>query len=563
MTQKSTHISIKYRLTLIIAIAIAIVVSSVSILYFFEFKNNLDERILLQLTSIKRLKRLQIEDHLKEEWDELTTHGNDCGQEITQHPISDIRKLYPTLPEPFIEGIYDISDLDSSKLRIAYIHQRGDSCLIKTSHCSKIKSILNERTGMGASGETYIISMDGTMRSASRFFPEDTALNIQVDTYGADQIKKDIEGTSIYLDYRGEEVYGAFHTINVKTLRWGILSEIDEREATESLRSVVKKMLYTGLIAVILASIASYLLSSKITQPLILMKKILEQMAQGIIPYHKIESKAKNEVGSMFTALNHLLDSIKEVSRFANEIGNQNLNTTYTLKSKEDTLGIALLQMRDHLIEVRKKELAYQKESKKSIIEGQENERQRLSKELHDGLGPLLTSLKHLIQSTAIIDSEKSEIKDLIDHTINEVRRITRDLMPSTLIDFGVGTSIKTLTDLISKSNNIKINFDDDSNLEFTPPKEIDIAIYRIVQEALNNTLKHAEATEINISFTNFEDWVSLFYRDNGKGFDEIIYGNGIINMKERAYALNGTFEIESSTNGTKIEVEIPRENHD
>jgi signal transduction histidine kinase len=91
-------------------------------------------------------------------------------------------------------------------------------------------------------------------------------------------------------------------------------------------------------------------------------------------------------------------------------------------------------------------------------------------------------------------------------------------------------------------------------------PEEINIGIYRIAQEALNNALKYSNASEIKLSLTEFDDYIGLYMRDNGNGFNKDAErgGTGILNMQERARSLNGAFQIETSPHGTAIEVEIP-----
>ena len=137
--------------------------------------------------------------------------------------------------------------------------------------------------------------------------------------------------------------------------------------------------------------------------------------------------------------------------------------------------------------------------------------------------------------------------------------------MPQALLDFGVGSAIANLIELIKKTSNLNVHYinsmaeEDRKNLGI----EKHINLFRITQELLNNTLKHAQASNIRLSLTQLEDKVALFYQDDGKGFDPdgVQYGYGLNNIQERVRVFNGYFSIESNQDGTEVEVEIPIRN--
>jgi signal transduction histidine kinase len=131
--------------------------------------------------------------------------------------------------------------------------------------------------------------------------------------------------------------------------------------------------------------------------------------------------------------------------------------------------------------------------------------------------------------------------------------------MPQTLLDFGVGKALMKYIDDIRSSSPLNIKYVDDTTDE-SIPDEINIGIYRVVQEGLNNAIKHSGASNIELSITQFQDVVSVLLKDNGKGFDvtQRKKGSGLINMKERCKVLNGYLEIHSDSEGTTIEIEIP-----
>lgn len=205
----------------------------------------------------------------------------------------------------------------------------------------------------------------------------------------------------------------------------------------------------------------------------------------------------------------------------------------------------------------------------------QETERKNISRELHDGLGQSLASLKfHLdnIETKIINDSETlqsiSDSKLMIQASINELRNILYNLNPRSLDDLGLVTSLEILSKEFSKQSNIKGNFHSSCiNKSFN--HDLEIALYRIVQESLNNILKHSKADEFGIMLTQHEDFLRLIVEDNGKGFDiKKIHMNkntssmGLNNIKERIIPFDGKLTIDSRKGaGTSIIIEIPLTN--
>ncbi|MBZ0203442.1 MAG: response regulator [Ignavibacteria bacterium] len=208
-----------------------------------------------------------------------------------------------------------------------------------------------------------------------------------------------------------------------------------------------------------------------------------------------------------------------------------------------------------------------------SIIEAQENERRRISRELHDGLGQLLSAAKlnfGMIDFVNASNKEKTtdivkQVDSIISKAIVEARRIAHDLRPTTLDDFGLIPALRILCQEFSKITGIKVKFQVSPSLERIDPK-VEIAIYRIIQESFNNISKYAEATEVYLDLYRKESQVFVRVKDNGKGFDtenitrskQAGGGFGLLNMKERAELIGGKVEIISSPGqGTELLLEI------
>jgi len=208
----------------------------------------------------------------------------------------------------------------------------------------------------------------------------------------------------------------------------------------------------------------------------------------------------------------------------------------------------------------------------KQLIESQEEERKRLSKELHDSLGQNLLVIKnllHIYQSSDVReDNELENISDLIKETIGEVKEISTTLHPHQLERLGLKKALISMINKISQSVSIKFNYEID-DIAGLIPKEAEINIFRIVQESANNIIKHSQATSANILLKNRDNLIEIIVEDNGKGFDiyekeiqgKLIEGLGLKSLKERARLLNGDFNIESSKGkGTKIIIKINKQ---
>lgn len=214
---------------------------------------------------------------------------------------------------------------------------------------------------------------------------------------------------------------------------------------------------------------------------------------------------------------------------------------------------------------------AEQKIKSYSIINGQEKERKRVAAEIHDGIGQMLTSLRIKIEMMENghpqLQKDISQITEQLKSIIHETRRICSDLLPSVLEDFGLSAAIKELI-RINADSNISIVFEDNIYAEGLD-KEIETGIYRIVQEAINNAIKHSNGDQVFLHVDNDAEYVNVIIEDNGVGFifdENKLFSseytgkaNGLRNMHERAELLGGMLNITSEQGkGTIIQVEIP-----
>lgn len=202
-----------------------------------------------------------------------------------------------------------------------------------------------------------------------------------------------------------------------------------------------------------------------------------------------------------------------------------------------------------------------------ALLQGQEDERSRLAKELHDGLGGLLSGVKinlNNMHKKLIITEEDGAAFEksihLLDKSISELRRVAHNLMPESILKFGLDGAISEFLQSL-RNQNLNIIYQS-YNIENGLGKQLDISVYRIIQELVHNAIKHAGATEILVQLRKDESLVLLEVEDNGKGFDinsvKKEKGMGLAGIRSRVGYWKGNIEIDSSESGTAVHIEIP-----
>ncbi len=210
------------------------------------------------------------------------------------------------------------------------------------------------------------------------------------------------------------------------------------------------------------------------------------------------------------------------------------------------------------------------KELLRRIVSTQELERRRISRDLHDMLGQQLTALRLNLETIKEKCEGQAEICEQVEQAQAVARRLDAEvdflaweLRPATLDEFGLVVALDNFIQEWSKHYGIGIEFHTARLAGVRLPAEAETNLYRIVQEALNNVYKHAEATRIDVILERREKYVVLVVEDDGKGFDpgeemNLSKGLGLISMRERAALVGGSLEIESTDRGTTIFVRVP-----
>lgn len=234
-------------------------------------------------------------------------------------------------------------------------------------------------------------------------------------------------------------------------------------------------------------------------------------------------------------------------------------------------LGYRNYRHRQRLQQQRIMELETEKQlaATEAVLKGEEQERTRLAKDLHDGLGGMLSGIKYTLNTmkgNLVMTPENAmafeRSLDMLDSSIREMRRVAHNMMPEALVKFGLDTALKDLCNDVNQSGALQVTYQS-LGLE---GKIIDqtksITIYRIVQELLNNILKHAGASHALVQVSSNENQLTVTVEDDGRGFDSGILnqsrGIGWLNIQHRVDFLKGRWDVDSSPGkGTSVQIEI------
>ncbi len=229
-----------------------------------------------------------------------------------------------------------------------------------------------------------------------------------------------------------------------------------------------------------------------------------------------------------------------------------------------------LAKQQDELQQQRIRELEKDKQlvAVDSMLQGQEEERSRLAKDLHDGLGGLLSGVKFSLSNmkdNLIITPDNMTVfersLDMLDTSIKELRRVAHNMMPELLTKFGLDEALKEYCNSINATNLLSVKYQS-IGMSTRIEKSAEIIIYRIIQELLNNIMKHAAAKEATVQLVKEEGRLSIIVEDDGKGFDTALIKNskgaGLTSIKSRVDYLKGQLDIHSEAGkGTLVNIEF------
>ncbi len=431
--------------------------------------------------------------------------------------------------------IHDYIQRDSLPLLYVFApvfrNGKADGALGLGISADALNSILleqNDENGLGYSGEVYVIGSDFFMRSQSRFIPS-SVMQTRVSTQPSGQVFQEGEGSMIARDYRDIPVLSSFSRMNTSGLNWAILAEIDEKEALEPLNRLRNAILLISVGIIFLLVFLSFWLSRFFTRPLLKLKTAVSQLGTGKLGV-QVEYSGSDELGELAAAFNNMSERLRE--------------------QREE-------------IATRERQLENERRQRiLSFIDGEEKERQRLSRELHDGIGQIFVAtrfhLESLLQNNELsLHPSLSASHKLVNQGIAEIRKMSNGLAPAVLSELGLASALRSLCHQMEESSGISIEADIHDPEK--PLRDMESThLYRIAQESLSNAVKHSKAETIKLSLESEKGKLMLIISDNGCGFSNddarMQHGQGLANIRERARLINACLKIDSEKEcGTRI----------
>ncbi len=232
-------------------------------------------------------------------------------------------------------------------------------------------------------------------------------------------------------------------------------------------------------------------------------------------------------------------------------------------------IGLIIVYFIISIVRQQRRIVEFYRQNMLSEINTLEKERTRIATDLHDELGPVLSTIKFKIDSVQSVDAEETrqleKASNQVDSLVSRLREIAADLMPGSLLRQGLVPAVEEFVSEVSASSSLNVDF---SHSTLSPlPQEANINLYRIIKEVTHNTLKHADASRLTISILHGRNDLQLKCVDNGAGFiyeKALTSGNGIglRNLKNRAEVMGGSMQVESKAGvGTAYLFIIPLKN--
>lgn len=291
------------------------------------------------------------------------------------------------------------------------------------------------------------------------------------------------------------------------------------------------RMLLTTVVVAIVGIMAALLLTWLITRPILDLVTTTEQLRQGDLSV-RAPHWSNDEIGALSDAFNQMVEALEDSQQL--------------VEQKEIARGRLLSR----------------------LISAQEEERKRIARELHDGVGQALTSIlvniKVLDQASdpQTLHARMAELRGIVDETLAAVRLLSRELRPSALDDLGLAAALERYVSEFAVRYP-HLNVDLHCTLPNRLPSSVETSLYRIIQEAMTNAARHSRASALSVVVSQRDGQVQAIVEDNGSGFDVTAARRagssvGLHSMTERSELLGGKIDVESSPEGTTVYVEIP-----
>jgi signal transduction histidine kinase len=424
-----------------------------------------------------------------------------------------------------------------------------------------------QETGFGNTGHAYIVGKDLRLRSDIRIEMEHLDVFLEqlasagVEQTSIERIRRDGTGvltlraspdlarwvqqgvavTGLGRDFRNVEVLRSFAPLNVPGMEWYVVADLEAAEAFAPVAALRVRILVLGGIVAFLFFVAAWLLARRVTDPVRRLALSTRRLGRGDFST-RLSVESDDELGDLATSFNRMAEDLERstVSRSRLDEANQQLRA----QQKElESLAARL-------------------------IGAQEDERSRIARELHDDftqrLAAVAIELGRIERAAANqpMAEQAKKLRETMARISSDVHRLSRSLHPSMLKELGLRTALSQEMRAFFDRGGPPVELHMDGDWDDIP-ETVQLALYRLVQEALQNAIRHADAEEVTVSLYRRGKQVVLRVEDDGRGFDRGAPGwqpgLGLASMRERVHLLGGDFEILSALGqGTVITAKLP-----
>lgn len=519
---------------------------------------------LLEISSnnktIKEISILDLDGKIK-----ISSHKNSKTGQLAWRDKPDIKELFFATVHGLSKEVYVTeAHLSDGELEILYMtairdyaNNKVTGVLLSENNITGILQIVSNFSNENMNGEQiYVVNKTGNIMVTTN--PAAPVFSSLLDTRDQPAMLGDyLAGSIVYTDPSGIEVMSGYKDTAEfganNALDWSIITIAPTELISKSAQDTRSVLTLVGVLVAGVTVFVAYYFARSITSPLQHTVALAEEIRSG--NYSKrLETNIGGEIGLLANAINEMADRVEE-------------RTAEIIRHNE--------QLSSEIIERKIAQDRLRKLSHK-IVRLQEEERKRVSRELHDGINQLLVSIKYKIENfeekfelskdNAIADVNTAVI--LLGEAIGEVRRVSHALRPSVLDDLGLMPAISNLVDQFSERNAVSVSLEgEDLEVFERLPLDVETAMYRIVQEALTNIEKHSNADKVTLNMSCTNSDVTIRIEDNGEGFNlqKAMSGTtatqslGLRNMRERIELLQGSFYIHSDIGkGTFLEINAP-----
>jgi signal transduction histidine kinase len=385
--------------------------------------------------------------------------------------------------------------------------------------------------GLGNTGEAYIVGPDNLLRSDLRAPARSTSkertgiLRVSVAEEVARSIQGQERGTHAGRDTKGVPVLRSHTPLDLQGLQWTLVAEIASDEALAPVRDIRKKVLFWGIGIALLFFAAASALARAVTRPVLELAESAMRVGRRDFDA-RIPVRSNDEIGQLAASFNQMAEDLRR--------------TTVSKEELETLTG--------------------------RLITAQEDERTRIARELHDDLTQRLAAaaieLGRHQHSLPRQSGDLERAKQLLVQLSKDVHELSRRLHPARLDDIGLVAAIESECRSFFERGGPPVEFSAEGEFEMVS-RDVQLALYRITQEALRNIQVHSNASDVSVRLRHTGAAVELEISDNGRGFDQSDQrrrrGVGLVSMEERASLLGGICTITSKLEqGTRIRVSIP-----